>query len=340
VTLSDDKLGAITLSVGTLTPGGQTTVTAPHVITASDVDAGGITNVATAVGLAPNGASVTDTDTVTVELPQRPGLALDKSADLAEAALGDVITYTYVLTNTGNVTLSDLSLFDDKIPDPILSSTVGRSLGAGESLTLTAIYRVTAADVAAGQVVNVAVASGTPPSSNIPNEAEDTVTVPIGETVVQDTGFLVVSKQVIGTHEDNRYDYGVECEGIALGRAGGFSLPPRGGEREVGVAVPVGTDCTVTETDDGGADSTSVVVGDGRSANGRSARVTISEGTNIVTFTNTFDLAPISVPQEPTLPATGANVLFQLLVGFGVLSLGGTLVRVSRPRPRKGWLRA
>ncbi|HEV2071693.1 MAG TPA: DUF5979 domain-containing protein, partial [Acidimicrobiales bacterium] len=351
ITLGDDKLGALTLPVESLAPGASTSVTALHVVTAADLDAGSLTNIATTEGTAPNGTTVTDTDAFTVEFPARRGLTVDKSTNTIEAAAGDTITYTYVVTNTGNVTISDLSMFDDKIGEYFDADLAGISLGAGESVTVTMDYTVTEQDALSGSVTNVAVANGDLPRDLGPIRGDDTVTVPVGKTIVKNTGFLTVSKQIDGTHEDKPYTFEVDCAGIALGRAGSFSIKPGGGDHEVGVAVPEGTQCTVTETRDGGADGTTVAVNDGRAKSGREATITIAEGTNLVTFANAFELAPIVVPddppkkantpKEPTLPATGASSMVQLLIALASLSMGGTLVRTTRRRPaKKGWLRA
>ena len=84
-------------------------------------------------------------------------MSLDKTAnDLFYNHVGQVLSYTYVMTNTGNVTLyPQLWVQDDKtgaatcFPWPA-------SLAPGQSHTCTAAYIVTQADLDAGSVVNIA----------------------------------------------------------------------------------------------------------------------------------------------------------------------------------------
>ena len=137
---------------------------------------------------------------------------------------------------------------------------------------------------------------------------------------------------MVGDHEDERYSYSVDCGSTGLGKESAFSLPADGGTREVGVAMEVGTQCKVVETDAGGADSTTAAVDNGDPRKTRSAIATIRQGGSTVTFVNTFDVAPT---RQPELPATGTNAPQQLIVALAALMLGSGLVRVTRPRRRE-----
>ena len=318
--------------------GGSTTATATHVITQDNVDAGTLTNVATVTGFDPGGAAVMSTSQATVTMPHSPDIEVVKSADVTGADVGDTINYTYVITNTGNVTLTNVSLMDDVIGE-ILDGAAGTTLAPGQSMTVTSDYVATDADADNQGVTNIATAQGNPPSGR-PVTHSDRITVPVGRTLVAPTGFLTVEKDVVGNHKDQAYSYSVDCGTTALGKDSSFSLPADGGSREVGVAIEVGTQCKVVETDAGGADSTTAAVDNGDPRATRSAIATIRQGGSTVSFVNTFGAAPLPEPRpEPELPATGTNAPQQLIVALAALLLGSGLVRMTRPR-RRGWLRA
>ena len=99
-----------------LLPGAFFTCTATHVVTQADIDAGSVTNIATAT--AKNGAATltSNDDTVTVPATQTPALALDKTTATATYdSPGDTIAYSYKVTNSGNVSLTPpYAVSDDK----------------------------------------------------------------------------------------------------------------------------------------------------------------------------------------------------------------------------------
>ncbi len=125
--------------------------------------AGSVTNTTT-VG-APTGVtdptpgnnSATDTDTVSPVAG--PALSLVKTATpRTYAAVGDVIGYTFVVTNTGDVTLDGpFSVSDDKTTNETCPATA--SLVPGASITCTASYAIARADLDARSVTNVASAT-------------------------------------------------------------------------------------------------------------------------------------------------------------------------------------
>jgi uncharacterized repeat protein (TIGR01451 family) len=178
VSVSDPKVGAVTCPDTRLAPGDAVTCTATYTLGQADVDAGVVHNEATASGTTPAGAEVSATDEVDVPITPGPALSLDKQAGSPSGTgAGATIAYTFIVTNTGNVTLHDVS-----VTDPIVGavSCPGTSLAAGRSMTCTATYVVTQADVAAGTVVNAATASGLPPSGAAVTD-DDTVTTPLAQ---------------------------------------------------------------------------------------------------------------------------------------------------------------
>jgi hypothetical protein len=91
--------------------------------------------------------------------PPGPFLTLLKTADPTTFNwVGDVISYSYELTNTGDVTLEGpFTVTDDKAT---VTCPDTASLAPTESITCTASYTVTWDDVLAGEVTNSATASG------------------------------------------------------------------------------------------------------------------------------------------------------------------------------------
>src|SRR5262249_16125444 len=116
--VSDDKQGTITpCGSGPLAPGASPTCTSTHTATQTDADAGSITNHATA-STTYHGNTVTSNQAqATVNATQSPALTLTKTANpTTYFQVGNAITYTYTLRNTGNVTLhGPFTIADDKI---------------------------------------------------------------------------------------------------------------------------------------------------------------------------------------------------------------------------------
>ena len=84
---------------------------------------------------------------------QTKTLSLDKTASpLSADSVGDVISYSYLVTNTGNVRLAGpVTVADDKatVTCPAVN-TVGNNdgfLDPGEAVTCTASYSITQADL-------------------------------------------------------------------------------------------------------------------------------------------------------------------------------------------------
>ena len=84
-------------------------------------------------------------------------------------ALGEEITYEIVVKNTGNLTLTDVVVTDEKTGDEWKIETF--VVGATE--TYEASYTVTEADILAGEVVNVAVATAKTPDPDEPEVSDE-----------------------------------------------------------------------------------------------------------------------------------------------------------------------
>ena len=164
--------------VTTLAPGASGTCIAAYVTTQTDVDAGGVTNTATVSGTPPTGPQVTASDTVTVPAVQAPGIGLEKTANIASfSAPGVVITYSYLVTNTGNVALTNVNVTDPMVGLSTVNCPSSSLTTPSSSETCTATYTTTQADVDRGSITNTGTAHGTPPTG--PEVTRDsTATVP------------------------------------------------------------------------------------------------------------------------------------------------------------------
>ncbi|GGA75853.1 DUF7507 domain-containing protein [Ornithinibacillus halotolerans] len=166
-----------------LKPGDVLVAEATYTVTQADVDSGEVVNFATVNGTDPNGDVVEDNDSVEIHAVVNSGIELKKSSNVEEVTeAGQQITYTFTVTNTGNVTLTDVQVNDPMINDLGIDISLNKTtLAPNESTTGTAIYTVTEEDMERGKIMNVATATGTPPNPNHP-EPEDTdeVEVPVG----------------------------------------------------------------------------------------------------------------------------------------------------------------
>jgi len=98
-------------------------------VTQADIDAGTpITNTATAAATPPSGTYVPATADESIS-PESfaPELTLVKTADVtADLAEGDTITYTYAVTNTGNVSMTNIMVSDVHSGTGTLGAITGR----------------------------------------------------------------------------------------------------------------------------------------------------------------------------------------------------------------------
>ena len=156
-------------TVATLAAGQVAQFTASYVVSQADMDNGSIGDSATASGAAPSGAAVSATTTSSVTATQSPQISLTKSANpTTYSGPGTPITYSYAVENTGNVTLSSATVTDPmsglSAIDCGNSSNVIASLAPGATVTCTATYTTTQADVDAGSISNTGTVEASPPS--------------------------------------------------------------------------------------------------------------------------------------------------------------------------------
>ncbi len=176
--VSDNLVASVNCPDPSLTPGASETCTGSYTVDQADVDAGSVTNTATASGTNPQDATITsNSSSVTVEASNSTStLSLTKSSLTSSyAAVGDMITYNYVITNTGTTTITGISVSDNLVASVDCPDS---TLAPGASETCSGTYTVTQGDVNHGSVTNTATASGTNGQDVIVTSNQSSVTVP------------------------------------------------------------------------------------------------------------------------------------------------------------------
>ena len=166
-----------TVPAASLAPGGTIVCTGTHTITQTDMDAGKYVNTACAKSTEADAGC----DTVTVTTTQTPGLTVDKSSTTTViTAAGQIVPYSYIVTNTGNITLTGVTLTDDKVATLTCSPSQPATLAPGATMTCSGSHTVTAAEFAAGgNLTNIATAD-----SDQTGPTTDTVSIPIAPPTV------------------------------------------------------------------------------------------------------------------------------------------------------------
>ena len=191
---------------GILDVGESVTYDATFVITQQAVNAGGVSNTASVTSKDPSGTDVTDsTDSATEDLiPRTAEMSVVKTASVDDNGdnkngVGDVIQYTVTVTNTGNVTLTDVDLSDElrlgsstanvedntnnDSPAGVNLWTQDQTLLPGESATYVAWYIIDDTAASSGKVINTAIATADTPLTS-DDGSNQTLSVTSNEAVV------------------------------------------------------------------------------------------------------------------------------------------------------------
>lgn len=177
LTLTDSRLGAITLVSDNLSVGDTITATSTYTVLEADLP-GPLSSSATATAASSTGESVTATsETVSVTLNLTSSLSVSMSASTSSARKGDIITYTYTVNNSGQAYLSSIVLTDSRLGDIALSSD---NLSAGGTITATKTYTVLSADFP-GQLTSTADAKATSSTGAAVSATSEIVTVSLTE---------------------------------------------------------------------------------------------------------------------------------------------------------------
>ncbi|WP_344789462.1 DUF7507 domain-containing protein, partial [Postechiella marina] len=236
ITIDDARIGVAGLAIDPidLAPGETGTVTFDYSITQTDIDADAVYNTATANGTTSEGPVFDDSEDPTPLDPSHtlydatcpdctvtpltsPQIELLKTADLdigddGVVKAGEIITYTFTVVNTGNVTVEGITVTDNMLgvtDAPIVSPL----LIPGQVGVYTFEYEITEADIAAGSIENTATANGVDPSGNpvsdISDDPNDTDTTDVegdGEADGPTVTFIPSPMADIVTVKDDGFD--------------------------------------------------------------------------------------------------------------------------------------
>jgi hypothetical protein len=150
------------------------TCTITHVAQASEV--GNLTNNVTLTGDPTGGSLDPASDSLTVVVnaappAPAPAMTIVKSSDHPSYTVGDTITYSYKVTNTGNVTINNIVVTDDKLGIITCPDT---SLAEGAPMTCTITHVAQASEV--GNLTNHVTLTGEPTGGSL-DPASDSLTV-------------------------------------------------------------------------------------------------------------------------------------------------------------------
>ena len=175
--------------------GGTCTLTGDYVVTMAD-EGGDIVNTASAQS---DEVTTPVTDTVTTPVvPAAPALTIVKSdptnADedgSSTVSIGDTLTYTITVTNSGNIDQNNVVVTDNRITP---STNTCATVAVGGTCTLTGDYVVTMSDEG-GDIVNTASAE----STEVTTPVTDTVTTPV---VPAAPALTIVKSNPVNADED------------------------------------------------------------------------------------------------------------------------------------------
>lgn len=178
--ITDPMLGgAVTCAAldGVSLAPGQTVTCAPveYTLTQGDIDDGVVRNTATVNADAPIG-TVTDQASASADIAQTAGIDLVKSVGPVEdtnndgrIGAGDIVRYSFVVTNTGTTTLTAVTVSDGMLSINPLCAVI--TLAPGESATCAEVpYQLTQDDIENQRVRNTATATGTSPLGRVTDD--------------------------------------------------------------------------------------------------------------------------------------------------------------------------
>ncbi|WP_329026244.1 DUF7507 domain-containing protein [Streptomyces sp. NBC_00690] len=147
--------------------------------------------------LTPTGVNPPGPAPITVTVPGSPSIT--KQVAESSFAVGQLLHYTYTVTNNSDQALSNVTVTDTGPGTPTVTCPPG-SLAAGASVNCTATYTATQADADTGTVTNTANVTGTLPSGTELTAVSNQVVVPLRSLTItkaaEETQFSAVGETI------------------------------------------------------------------------------------------------------------------------------------------------
>lgn len=240
VTFNDEMLETAGLHItwdwsdeGILLPGQTINGHAVYELTQDDISAGEVTNIVIMNAKDPKGSPLEPVRAeVTTIIEKCASHTVVKTVDkeiIEKAKAGDILSYTIVYRNTGNIALKDISFSDEMLKDAGVeiqwdwSETAShgetKTLYSGESITGKAIYKITQADIDRGKITNMIAAYAVDPDGNPIEPAVSEVT-----TQVSQVSKITVKKSVDKASLNNPREGAVLTYSFSITNEGGTTL--------------------------------------------------------------------------------------------------------------------
>ncbi len=340
VSITDPKFASLGCTQPvSLSPGAALTCTGTYAISQADLNAGSVTNTASAAGMFGTTPVQANPASVTVTAAQSLNLSLSKTASPSNySSIGAVITYSLTAVNNGNVSLTNVTIVDSKLPS--LICTQPASLNPGAALTCTGSYTITQADLDAGSVTNSAGASGKYGSTSV-NATPATVTIQ-----------AIQNPQLVITKSANPTTYSSQSDAIAyryiLKNTGNVTLsgPFSVSDNKTAVTCPTTPDilapgasvsCSasynITKADLVAGTVTNTAVGYAKfgnaTVNSNQASATVAANIPPLSLSCVGGYVPAGKPYSYALPASGGVAPYTFSIISGALPSGLTLNSVT-----------
>ncbi|TDE41574.1 tandem-95 repeat protein, partial [Flavobacterium rhamnosiphilum] len=160
--------------------------------------------------------------TISISLKELPGIAIIKTATFDDndsdgfAQVGETITYKFEISNTGNVSLTNV-VVTDLLPGIVLTGgPISLGVGQTDTTSFEGKYKIIQADINKGNVVNQAKVTAISPIGTLVSDLSDNETVTDDKpTVLGITGCAIKVFNAISPNGDKKnerfYIQGLEC---------------------------------------------------------------------------------------------------------------------------------